>query len=233
MTYEELNKKANQVANFLRGLGIKPNDVVAIRLNKSLEMVVGILGILKAGGCYLPIDLSYPQTRVSYMLKDSNSKLFLTNKLHKDDLEIPIDIYLLDIDNDNEIYNNDTENLKNVNNPDDLIYIIYTSGSTGTPKGVMLKHRNVVRLIKNDKFQFDFNDKDVWTMFHSVAFDFSVWELYGSLLYGSKLILVPETTAKDPNKFLQLLRDEKVTVLNQTPTYFYNLLDRELLNKDS
>ena len=233
MTYKELNKKANQVANFLRGLGIKPNDVVAIRLNKSLEMVVGILGILKAGGCYLPIDLSYPQTRVSYMLKDSNSKLFLTNKLHKDDLEIPIDIYLLDIDNDNEIYNNDTENLKNVNNPDDLIYIIYTSGSTGTPKGVMLKHRNVVRLIKNDKFQFDFNDKDVWTMFHSVAFDFSVWELYGSLLYGSKLILVPETTAKDPNKFLQLLRDEKVTVLNQTPTYFYNLLDRELLNKDS
>ena len=96
----------------------------------------------------------------------------------------------------------------------------------------MLKHRNVVRLIKNENFQFDFNEKDVWTMFHSVAFDFSVWELYASLLYGSKLILVPEATAKDPNKFLELLRSEKVTVLNQTPTYFYNLLDRELLNKD-
>lgn len=233
MTYEELNEKANQVANFLRDLGVKPNDVIALRLNKSLEMVVGILGIIKAGGCYLPIDLSYPQERVSFMLKDSNAKLFLTNRLHQDDFEIPIETFLLDINSRNKIYTNDTKNLENVNNPDDLIYIIYTSGSTGTPKGVMLKHRNVVRLIKNDKFQFDFNDKDVWTMFHSVAFDFSVWELYGSLLYGSKLILVPETTAKDPNKFLQLLRDEKVTVLNQTPTYFYNLLDRELLNKDN
>ena len=233
MTYEELNEKANQVAYFLRSLGVKPNDVIALRLNKSLEMVVGILGILKAGGCYLPIDLSYPQERVSFMLKDSNAKFFLSNKLHKDDLEIPIDTYLLDINSKNEIYNGPKENLKNVNNPDDLIYIIYTSGSTGTPKGVMLKHRNVVRLVKNDNFQFDFNENDVWTMFHSVAFDFSVWELYACLLYGSKLILVPETTAKDPNKFLQLLRDEKVTVLNQTPTYFYNLLDRELLNKDS
>lgn len=233
MTYSELNKKSNQVAYFLRKLGIKPNDVVAIRLNKSLEMVVGILGILKAGGCYLPIDLSYPQERVSFMLKDSNAKIFLTNKQHIDDLNIPIDVYLLDMTPENEIYkNNETHNIVNINSPDDLIYIIYTSGSTGTPKGVMLMHRNVVRLIKNDNFQFDFNENDVWTMFHSVAFDFSVWELYASLLYGSTLILVPETTAKDPKKFLQLLRDEKVTVLNQTPTYFYNLLDRELLFED-
>ena len=233
MTYKELNEKSNQVAVFLQEKGIKANDVVAIRLNKSLEMVVGILGILKAGGCYLPIDLSYPQERVSFMLKDSKAKLFLTNKQHENDLEIPIDTYLLDINTRNEIYKNDISNLECVNSPDDLIYIIYTSGSTGTPKGVMLKHRNVVRLIKNEKFQFNFNENDVWTMFHSVAFDFSVWELYASLLYGSKLILVPETTAKDPNKFLELMRSEKVTVLNQTPTYFYNLLDRELLNKDN
>lgn len=233
LTYKELNEKANQVAIFLRKLGVQPNDVVALRLNKSLEMVVGILGILKAGGCYLPIDLSYPQERVSFMLKDSLAKLFLTNKSHEKDLEIPIDTYVLDINSRNEIYKNPTDNLDCVNSPDDLIYIIYTSGSTGTPKGVMLKHRNVVRLIKNENFQFDFNENDVWTMFHSVAFDFSVWELYGSLLYGSKLILVPELTAKDPNKFLQLLRDEKVSVLNQTPTYFYNLLDRELLNENN
>lgn len=233
MTYKQLNEKSNQLAHFLRTLGIKPNDVIGLRLNKSLEMVVGILGILKAGGCYLPIDLSYPQERVSFMLKDSSAKIFLTNKLHKNDLDISIDTYLLDMTSNNEIYTNSTENLDCLNNPDDLIYIIYTSGSTGTPKGVMLKHRNVVRLIKNDKFQFDFNENDVWTMFHSVAFDFSVWELYACLLYGSKLILVPEITAKDPNKFLQLLRDEKVTVLNQTPTYFYNLLDRELLIQNS
>lgn len=233
ITYKELNEKANQVAFFLRNLGIKPNDVIALRLNKSLEMVIGILGILKAGGCYLPIDLSYPQERVSFMLKDSNAKIFLTNKLHKNDLEIKLDTYMLNIDQSNSIYKNSKENLECVNTPDDLIYIIYTSGSTGTPKGVMLSHRNVVRLIKNDDFKFDFNDKDVWTMFHSVAFDFSVWELFGCLLYGGKLILVPETTSKDPSKFLQLLRDENVTVLNQTPTYFYNLLDRELLVDDN
>jgi len=233
LTYEELNKKSNQVANFLRNMGIKANDVIAIRLNKSLEMIIGILGILKAGGCYLPIDLSYPQERVSFMLKDSRAKIFLTNNLHKDDLNIEIESYLLDLSADNDIYNNSENNLECINCPEDLIYIIYTSGSTGTPKGVMLSHKNVVRLIKNKNFQFDFNESDVWTMFHSVAFDFSVWELYACLLYGSKLILVPETTAKDPNKFLQLLRNEHVTVLNQTPTYFYNLLDRELLNEDS
>lgn len=232
LTYDELNKKANQVANFLKNLGITTNDVVAIRLNKSLEMIVGILGILKAGACYLPIDLSYPQERVSFMLRDSKAKLFLTNQLHKEDLEIEIPCHLLDFSSDNEIYFNSEENLECINTPEDLIYIIYTSGSTGTPKGVMLCHRNVVRLIKNEHFQFDFNENDVWTMFHSVAFDFSVWELYACLLYGSKLILVPETTAKDPKKFLQLLRNENVTVLNQTPTYFYNLLDRELLNED-
>lgn len=233
MTYEELNKKANQVARFLRNLGIKSNDVVAIRLNKSLEMVIGILGILKAGGCYLPIDLSYPQERVSFMLKDSSAKIFLTNQAHEKDLAISINCYLLDRTDFNPIYKNDTTDLPCINSPEDLIYIIYTSGSTGVPKGVMLCHRNVVRLIKNEKFQFDFNENDIWTMFHSVAFDFSVWELYGALLYGSKLVLVPEITAKDPKQFLQLLRNEKVTVLNQTPTYFYNLLDRELLNEDA
>ena len=233
LTYNELNKRANQVANFLRKSGINVNDVVAIRLNKSLEMVIGILGILKAGGCYLPIDLSYPQERVSFMLKDSNAKLFLTNQLHQKDLTINLPCFLLDISPDNKIYLNPEENLKCINSPEDLIYIIYTSGSTGTPKGVTLCHRNVVRLVKNENFQFDFNQNDVWTMFHSVAFDFSVWELYACLLYGSKLILVPELTAKNPEKFLQLLRTEQVTVLNQTPTYFYNLLDRELLNKDS
>ncbi len=233
ITYDELNKKSNQLAHYLRNKGIKPNDVVALRLNKSLEMIIAILGIIKAGGCYLPIDLSYPQERVSFMLEDSSAKMFLTNEQHKDDLSISIETFLLDINESNEIYKNDTNNLLCVNTPEDLIYIIYTSGSTGTPKGVMLCHRNVVRLIKNDNFQFDFNSNDVWTMFHSVAFDFSVWELYGSLLYGSKLILVPELTSKDPNKFLSLLRDEHVTVLNQTPTYFYNLLDMELLTPNN
>lgn len=229
LTYTELNEKANQLAHFLVLSGIKNGDIVSLRLNKSLEMIVSILGIIKAGACYLPIDLSYPQERVSFMLKDSNAKLFLTNSPHKSDLNISIPTLLVDLSN-NETYTKNNENLCLNIKPEDSIYIIYTSGSTGTPKGVELSHRNIVRLLKNDHFLFDFSDKDVWTMFHSCAFDFSVWEMYGALLYGGKLVLVPEVIAKDPSQFLELLRKEKVTVLNQTPTYFYNLLDAEMLN---
>lgn len=232
MTYKELDKKSNQIAHFLRSQGIQPNDVIALRLNKSLEMIAGIFGIIKSGACYLPIDLSYPQTRIDFMIKDSGTKFLLTNTAHCEEIEASIPSYLLDFDNE-EIYQMPDSPLSLVNSSDDLLYIIYTSGSTGTPKGVMITHRNVVRLIKNDHFQFDFNSSDVWTMFHSVAFDFSVWEMYGCLLYGGTLILIPETVAKDPNLFLDLLRKEKVTVLNQTPTYFYNLLDCELLREDT
>lgn len=232
MTYQELNEKANQLAYSLIDFGIQTNDVIALRLHKSLEMIVAIFAILKAGGCYLPIDLSYPQERVDFMITDSNAKLFLTNKQHDLDFAISISKLLVDFSNEN-IYKQSSQNPSLRTNPDDLIYIIYTSGSTGVPKGVMLMHKNIVRLIKNDQFLFDFNENDVWTMFHSVAFDFSVWEMYACLLYGGKLILVPENVAKDPNDFLNLLRKENVTVLNQTPTYFYNLLDMELLKKDS
>ena len=114
-----------------------------------------------------------------------------------------------------------------------LAYIIYTSGTTGKPKGVMIEHRNVVRLLFNSKMQFDFNDKDVWTMFHSVCFDFSVWEMYGALLYGGKLIVVPKLTARDTREFLKLLKREKATVLNQTPSAFHNLINEELQFEES
>ena len=232
LTYKELNNKANQLAHYLKENGITNNSIVALRLNKSLEMIIGILAIIKAGACYLPINLSYPHDRINFMLKDSNAKILLTNNDSKDE-SIEIDTLLIDLDNSN-IYNNENiENLDTKISPDDLLYIIYTSGSTGNPKGVMITHRNVVRLMKNDNFDFDFTSNDVWTMFHSVAFDFSVWEMYGALLYGGKLVLVPENTSKNPYEFLDLLRKEKVTVLNQTPTYFYNLLDAELKREDS
>lgn len=229
ITYKELNKKANKLASILKENGIEKGTKVAIRINKSIEMVIGIIAIIKAGACYVPIDLSYPRERVEFIISDSGAKLLLTNKksnLYKD----IIDYYEIE---ENELENYLGEDI-NVNlTPDDIIYIIYTSGSTGTPKGAMITHRNVVRLLKNDKFQFDFNDKDVWTMFHSVAFDFSVWEMYGALLFGGRLVLVAEDIAKDPVEFLNLLRKENVTVLNQTPTYFYNLLDCELRNEDN
>lgn len=189
-------------------------------------MIVSILGIIKAGGSYLPINLSYPEDRVNFMLKDSNAKFLLTNKSICNEINTNISKIIVDFEN-KAIYSKPASNLKHINSPEDLIYIIYTSGSTGTPKGAMIMHKNVVRLMKNDKFLFDFNDKDVWTLFHSIAFDFSVWEMYGALLYGGKLIIVPENIAKDPELYLNLMEKEKVSVLNQTPTYFYNLLNAE------
>lgn len=209
LTYKELNEKSNQLARFLRDKGISNNIPVGIRMHKSLEMIVAIIGIIKSGGLYLPIDLSYPKDRINFMLKDSNTKILLTSP---EDIEIDIEeeIEKIDISFLNKsIYSLDSSNLKNINKTEDLIYIIYTSGSTGIPKGVMLTHNNVVRLMKNSKFQFDFCEKDVWTMFHSVAFDFSVWEVYGALLYGGRLVVVPEMTAKDPEEFLKLLRKER------------------------
>lgn len=226
LTYKELNEKANQLARYLTKNGIKPHSVIGLRLNKSLEMIISILAIIKAGCCYLPINMSYPEDRVNYMLEDSNCK-FLLSSISCTDMSFNVNIINVDLSN-YKIYSGNTENLNIKISPEDLIYIIYTSGSTGKPKGAMLCHKNVVRLMKNDHYLFDFTDKDIWTMFHSVAFDFSVWEMYGALLYGGKLILVPDAVAKNPSEFLDLLKIQKVTVLNQTPSYFYNLQDIEV-----
>lgn len=232
LTYKELNEKANSLARYLAQQGIKPKTVIGLRLNKRLEMIIGILAIIKSGCCYLPINMQYPQDRVEFMLNDSNAKILLGTSESLNDIKIDINKINIDLTAKN-IYENDKSNLKLQISPEDLIYIIYTSGSTGTPKGAMLCHRNLVRLFKNDNFLFDFGESDVWTMFHSVAFDFSVWEMYGALLFSGKLVLVSDDVAQDPELFLNLMRKEKVTVLNQTPTYFYKLLKVELEKQES
>ncbi|MCP4153151.1 MAG: AMP-binding protein, partial [bacterium] len=113
--------------------------------------------------------------------------------------------------------------VENFDAPGNLAYIIYTSGTTGKPKGVGIEHRNVVRLMKTDKFQFDFNPADTWTLFHSFCFDFSVWEMYGPLLFGGKLVIISKMEARDTGRFLEILKEQAVTVLNQTPSAFYQL----------
>ena len=219
LTYAELNARANQIAHRIRSMGIMPDDFVAILAERSIEMVVAIYGILKAGGAYVPINTSYPAERIQFILEDCEAKCILTN-LDK----LPIDTNIVTICLDAQEFESESmDNCEIVNSPADIAYVIYTSGTTGKPKGVMIEHRNVVRLFANSHFQYDFDEKDVWIMFHSYGFDFSVWEMYGATLFGGRLIVVPTNVTQDSKLLLSLIRDSGVTVLNQVPSSFYNL----------
>ncbi|MDW7678239.1 MAG: amino acid adenylation domain-containing protein [Bacillota bacterium] len=227
ITYHELNARANRLARILRNRGVEPEKIVALLMPRSLEMIVSMLAVVKAGGAYLPIDPRYPSDRINFMLTDSGSPFLLTVENTSPAQGFSGEIIALNEDLAGVPNILDETNLTTVNRPEDLLYVIYTSGSTGNPKGTMIEHRNVVRLLINDRLQFSFGPEDVWTMFHSYCFDFSVWEMYGAFFYGGKLVMVPRETAQDTDQFLRLLQREKVTVLNQTPAAFYNLIHVE------
>lgn len=232
MTYRELEERANQVAHCLRQRGVGPDQIVGLLLERSCEMMIGILAILKAGGAYLPIDPTYPMDRMKYILEDCGTEVLLTTKQVLTELkDLTFDGQFFDL-TDSLIEKQSSIAPENINYPHDLAYIIYTSGSTGRPKGVMIEHQNVVRLLFNDQFQFEFTEQDIWSLFHSYCFDFSVWEMYGALLYGGRLVIVPKLVAQNPVEFLQVLKEEEVTVLNQTPTAFSKLIQAELERKD-
>ena len=227
LTYTELNGRANQLAHYLQKLGVKADTLVGICVERSLEMMVGLLGILKAGGAYVPLDPEYPQERLSFMLEDSQVKVLVTQaKLVKSIPEHQAQLICLDTEWE-KIAQNITSNPESAAKPENLTYIIYTSGSTGKPKGVLVNHANVVRLFAATDSWYHFNPQDVWTLFHSYAFDFSVWEMWGALLYGGRLIIVPYLVTRSPESFLKLLCQEKVTILNQTPTAFRQLIQAE------
>jgi len=227
LTYQQLNTRANQLAHYLQELGVKPDTLVGICVERSLEMIVGILGILKAGGAYVPLDPEYPQERLNFMLEDSQVKVLVTQaKLVESIPEHQAQLICLDTDWE-KIAQNITSNPENKSEPENLTYIIYTSGSTGKPKGVLVNHANVVRLFAATDSRYHFNSQDVWTLFHSYAFDFSVWEMWGALLYGGRLVIVPYLVTRSPELFYELLCQEKVTILNQTPTAFRQLIQAE------
>ncbi len=229
ITYSELNNRANAVAERLRAMGVKPCDFVAILAERSIEMIVGIYGIVKSGGAYVPINTEYPKERIDYIIKDCNPKAVLVYRAQTDGLDVPV----VNLEEEEHAIG-ESDNPLPVNRAEDILYVIYTSGTTGNPKGVMIEHRNLVRLLFNSKFQFDFNSLDVWTMFHSFCFDFSVWEMYGATLYGGKLVVVPKDAAKNGQQLLDLIVKEKITVLNQVPSSFYNLISLNRWNrKDS
>ncbi|MCK6076527.1 non-ribosomal peptide synthetase [Paenibacillus silvae] len=229
LTYQTLNRKANQLARTLHAKGVQQDQLVGIIADRSLDMVVGIVAILKAGGAYVPIDPEYPEDRVNYMLADSGIHVLLLQSHLQERISFAGEIICLD---DLHAYHKEDSNLGVTVSPTGLAYVIYTSGTTGKPKGTCIEHKNVVRLLFNSQNRFDFKPSDTWTLFHSFCFDFSVWEMYGALLYGGKLVIVPQMTARSPQQFLQLLRDEQVTILNQTPTYFYHLLQEELASHE-
>ncbi|HWH69757.1 MAG TPA: amino acid adenylation domain-containing protein, partial [Candidatus Sulfotelmatobacter sp.] len=222
--YRQLNEQANQLPHYLRTLGVGPQVPVALYLERSLQMVVAILGVLKAGGAYVPIDLAYPKERLSFMLEDSQAPVLLTQASLRGALPTPTSrVVCLDTEWAS-ISKGSAENPISKVTGENAAYIIYTSGSTGKPKGVLVTHHNVVRLLQQTAHWYKFDANDVWPLFHSYAFDVSVWELWGSLFYGGRLVIVPYLVSRSPRDFYDLLAREKVTVLNQTPSAFRQLI---------
>ncbi|MCX5206934.1 amino acid adenylation domain-containing protein [Streptomyces sp. NBC_00237] len=254
LTYAQLDAAATRLSRLLVARGAGPEQLVALVLPRTEQLVVAVLAVLKSGAGYVPIDPEYPAERIGHVLEDSRPVLVLTEADVADRLDrLPSQaagtpVLVLDdpatdalIDRaltdeaalDEAVFAEEhgcpsapRGPLRSERNP---AYVIYTSGSTGRPKGVVVPHSNAVRLLTSTAHWYDFGTADVWPLFHSFAFDVSVWELWGSLLYGGKLVVVPQATTRSPQDFLRLLVDEQVTVLNQTPSAFYQLMaaDRE------
>ncbi|MCV7065528.1 amino acid adenylation domain-containing protein, partial [Mycolicibacterium farcinogenes] len=225
MTYRELDDASNRLAHWLVGLGAGRGECVAVLVPRSVAAIVAILGALKAGAAYLPIDPMHPDTRIRFMLGDAAPVVAVTTAELRGRLE-GIDLTVVDVA-DATI---DTQPATALPTPvaDDVAYLIYTSGTTGVPKGVAISHRNVARLLGTLDAELGLAGQ-VWTQCHSLAFDYSVWEIWVALLYGGRLVVVSESVTRAPEELLALLVAEQVTVLSQTPSAFYALQSADAL----
>ena len=221
LTYRELNQRANSLACYLRENGIERNNIVGIMVNRSLEMIVSILAVLKAGACYIPIDPEYPQDRIEYMLSNSNAKLLLTFKRLENKVTFDNKLF---VELDNELYNFNKDNLININEPDDLAYIIYTSGSTGKPKGVMLKHSNINNFIQGMCNVVDFNSEKTIVSVTTISFDIFVLESLLPLQRGLKIVVANENEQNDIRLFNALCLKNNVNIIQTTPSRFQVLI---------
>ncbi|OEC49736.1 non-ribosomal peptide synthetase [Pseudomonas sp. AP42] len=218
LTYRQLNERANQVAHALLAHGVRPDARVAICVERGPQMIIGLLGILKAGAGYVPIDPAYPQERIAYTLADSQPVAVLVQANTAQRVGA---LARIDLDHLGPL---PISNPRLHLSPANLAYVIYTSGSTGQPKGVMIEHRQVARLFSATHHWFGFNSHDVWALFHSFAFDFSVWEIWGALMHGGQLLIVPQLVSRLPDECYALLCDAQVSILNQTPSAFRQLI---------
>ncbi|MGY5127199.1 amino acid adenylation domain-containing protein [Streptomyces nigrescens] len=221
LSYGELNARANRLARLLVAHGAGPERLVALVLGRSADLVVAVLAVLKSGAGYLPLDPAHPEERVRQVLADAAPVLVVTGE----PLAVPVPQIVLD--GTDPAADQPADDLGPAVAPDSVAYAIYTSGSTGAPKGVVVSHHNVGRLLAVTDRRFGFGDDDVHTLFHSYAFDVSVWELWTALGRGGRLVVVPDDVAKSPREFLELLAREQVTALSQTPSAFYQLMRAE------
>lgn len=223
LTYAELNAKANRLAHRLR-LVVSPGDVVAVACGRSIAAIVGMLAVQKAGAAHLPVDPRTPPARLEQLLSDSAAAAIITNEPSDSLGEFGGTIVNVAREDLSEFSPVDL----GIHRPDGIAYVLYTSGTTGKPNGAQVSQANVVRTIREAGLKFAITPSDVWSLFHNLNFDVSVWEVFGSLLHGSKLVIVPEEVALDARRFMALLEREKVTVLCQTPGAFYLLADEML-----
>lgn len=229
VSYRELDRRSNQLARKLVEHGVQSESLVGIMLPKSVDMIVAAVAVVKAGGGYLPLDRAHPAERLAYVVEDAQPVCVISDSTFPNSAFPNSDVVVVGVDSDE--YSGEgleTDECPRGHGVDNLAYVIYTSGSTGRPKGVSVTHATVVRLFENTHVEFGFDGNDVWTMFHSFAFDFSVWELWGALLHGGTLVLVDHEVSRDPDAFRALVAAEGVTVLNQTPSAFYQYIEADL-----
>lgn len=223
VTYGELSRRADRLARRLRRLGAGSEATIGLWAGKTVEAVVGILAVLKVGGAYVPLDPAHPAERLALLLASAGASIVLAPLEAADRLPAQGPTWLDPGSPDLAEDDGREGNLPPRHPPDAAAYVLHTSGSTGRPKGVVVSHRNVTRLFKALAESMDFRADDVWSVFHSFSFDFSVWELWGALLHGGKAVLIPPDIARSPESFARTLESRQVTVLSQTPSAFQSL----------
>jgi amino acid adenylation domain-containing protein len=215
LSYAEVDRMSDDIAGGLALRGVLPRTLVGVSAARNSSTIIAILGVLKAGCGYVPLDPSYPQARLAHMLNDAEVKLVIATSA--DAVAPPVGVDLVGVD---ELAGGPPSTRSSA---DDLAYVIYTSGSTGVPKGVCVTHGNVASLIDACDALFDFRADDVWTLLHSFSFDVSVWEMWGALLHGATLVIVPDEAARSPKTLLELIASHQVTVFGQVPSAFRHL----------